>query len=79
MKATQQLHDLGQSLRLDNITRGLASSRWRKLTGGGASGAYVYSAAVSASRPPEDYAARMIPHCGGIAIPLEDARILWQR
>jgi transaldolase len=23
MKTTQQLHDLGQSLRLDNITRGL--------------------------------------------------------
>jgi glycogen phosphorylase len=45
----------------------------------GASGAYVYSAAVSAARPPADYTARVIPHCDGVAIPLEDARILWQR
>jgi hypothetical protein len=27
MKATQKLHDLGQSLWLDNITRGLPRSR----------------------------------------------------
>jgi starch phosphorylase len=45
----------------------------------GASGATIYSAAVSAARPPADYTARVIPHCDGIAIPLEDARILWQR
>jgi starch phosphorylase len=46
---------------------------------GGASGGHVYSAAVSAARPPADYTARVIPHCDGVAIPLEDARILWQR
>jgi starch phosphorylase len=45
----------------------------------GASGGYVYSAAVSAVRPPADFTARLIPHCDGVAIPLEDARILWQR
>jgi len=45
----------------------------------GASGGYVYSAAVSAARPPADYTARVIPHCDGVAIPLEAARILWQR
>jgi len=45
----------------------------------GASGEYVYSAAVSAARPPADYTARVMPHCDGVAIPLEDARILWQR
>ena len=45
----------------------------------GASGGYVYSAAVSAARPAADYTARVIPHCDGVAIPLEDARILWQR
>ena len=45
----------------------------------GASGDYVYSAAVSAVRPPADYTARVIPHGDGVAIPLEDARILWQR
>ncbi|MBE3096557.1 MAG: alpha-glucan family phosphorylase [Planctomycetes bacterium] len=45
----------------------------------GASGGYVYSAAVSAARPPADYTARVIPRWDGVAIPLEDARILWQR
>jgi starch phosphorylase len=45
----------------------------------GALGIYVYSAAVSAGRPPADYTARVIPRCDGVAIPLEDARILWQR
>ncbi len=43
------------------------------------SGGYVYSAAVPAARPPSDYTARMIPHCDGVAVPLEDAHILWQR
>ena len=43
------------------------------------SGGHVYSAAVSAVRPPSDYTARVIPHCDGVAVPLEDARILWQR
>jgi starch phosphorylase len=45
----------------------------------GASCGYVYSAAVSAARPPADYTARVIPHCDGVAIPLEDTRILWRR
>jgi starch phosphorylase len=45
----------------------------------GAPGGYLYSAAVSAARPPEDYTARVIPHCDGVAVPLENARILWQR
>ena len=45
----------------------------------GALGGCVYSVAVSAARPPADYTARVIPHCDGVAIPLEDARILWQR
>jgi starch phosphorylase len=45
----------------------------------GATGGYDYSAAVSAARPPGDYTARVIPHCDGVAVPLESARILWQR
>ena len=45
----------------------------------GASGGCVYRAAVSAARPPADYTARAMPHCDDVAIPLEDARILWQR
>ena len=45
----------------------------------GAAGGYVYSAAVSPARPPTDYTARVIPHRPGVAVPLEAARILWQR
>ena len=44
-----------------------------------AAGGYIYNVAVPAVRPSADYTVRMIPHCDGIAIPLEDARILWQR
>jgi starch phosphorylase len=45
----------------------------------GASSSYVYSAAVSASRAAADYTARVMPHCTGVAIPLENSRIRWQR
>jgi starch phosphorylase len=45
----------------------------------GASGGYVYSRAVPAERPATDYTARVIPHCSGVAVPLEASRILWQR
>jgi glycogen phosphorylase len=41
-------------------------------------GARVYSATVPATRPAADYTARVIPHCDGVAVPLEAARILWQ-
>ena len=51
--------------------------RTRQLAG--MSGGYLYSAAVSAARPSTDYTARLIPHCDGVAVPLETARILWQR
>jgi starch phosphorylase len=43
------------------------------------SGGYAYGAAVSAGRSQSDYTARVIPHCDGVSIPLEDNRILWQR
>jgi starch phosphorylase len=45
----------------------------------GASGSYVYRAAVSAVRPPADYTARIIPHREGATVPLEANLILWQR
>ena len=45
----------------------------------GAQGAWVFNAWVSAARPPADYTARVIPRRDGVAIPLEDARIKWQR
>ncbi|MGO8789797.1 MAG: alpha-glucan family phosphorylase [Terriglobia bacterium] len=40
---------------------------------------YAYVAHVPATRPIADYTTRLIPHCEGVVIPLEDARILWQR
>jgi starch phosphorylase len=42
-------------------------------------GGYVYIVAVSAARAAKDCTARVIPHYDGVVIPLEDARILWQR
>lgn len=51
--------------------------RTRELVG--APAGWVFSADVSAARPARDYTARVIPHSDGVAIPLEDQRILWQR
>jgi len=39
----------------------------------------IYSTQLSTTRPATDYTARVIPNCNGVAIPLEDPRILWQR
>jgi glycogen phosphorylase len=44
-----------------------------------APGCHVYGAVVSADRPSADYTARVVPHRDDVAIPLEDARIIWQR
>jgi len=65
----------------DGITGGAPVQRAmeRRRRPAGASGRYVYAATVSASRPAGDYTARVVPHFEGVAIPLEDARILWQR
>jgi starch phosphorylase len=43
------------------------------------SGGYLYSAAVSADRGAGDYTPRVIPHCEGVAVPLEAGQILWPR
>jgi len=64
----------------DGVT-GRTPERWamkyaRQLEG--ASG-YVYRASVPVTRPASDYTARVVPHHDGVAVPLEDARILWQR
>jgi glycogen phosphorylase len=80
------LNDLDpKAVRVELYADGIAGShpfrqemkRVRQLAG--ISGGYVYSAAVSAARPQADYTARVIPHCDGLSIPLEEARILWQR
>ena len=40
---------------------------------------HAYVAQVPATRPANDYTVRVIPHCDGVAIPLEASQILWQR
>ena len=40
---------------------------------------HAYAAQVPATRPATDFTVRVIPHCDGVAIPLEASRILWQR
>ncbi|MDP2762555.1 MAG: alpha-glucan family phosphorylase [Sideroxyarcus sp.] len=45
----------------------------------GAINGYSYHAEVPATRPETDYTARLIPHRDGVAVPLEMARVLWQR
>jgi starch phosphorylase len=40
---------------------------------------YVYGATVPASRPAEHYTPRVVPFHSEAQVPLEDARILWQR
>jgi starch phosphorylase len=39
----------------------------------------VHHATVPSTRPAKDYTARVIPQHFGAAVPLESARILWQR
>ena len=45
----------------------------------GTPGEYIYIATELSARPPGDYTARLRPRCDDIAMPLEDAHILWQR
>ena len=43
------------------------------------SGAHLYHATVPAVRPSADYTARVKPSFNGVAVPLEEPRILWER
>ncbi len=45
----------------------------------GTVGGYAYGATVPANRPFTDYTPRILPHHDGVAVPLEAAKILWQR
>ena len=40
---------------------------------------YIYNVQVPTTRPAADYTARLIPYRDGVAIPLENVQILWQR
>jgi len=53
----------------------VAMTRVRQLVGAG----YAYQAELAAKRPAGDYTARIVPNHPHAAIPLETARILWQR
>ena len=43
------------------------------------SAGYRYRASVPADRPASDFAARIVPYCPGVSVPLEACEILWQR
>jgi starch phosphorylase len=45
----------------------------------GTPAAATYRATISATRPAQDYTARLIPHHADVAVPMEVNRILWQR
>ena len=45
----------------------------------GATNGYAYHERVPARRPAADYTPRLIPHHPGVQVPLEVARVLWQR
>ena len=51
----------------------------RARTASDTAGRCVYQATVLTTRPASDYTARVIPQRSGVAVPLECARILWQR
>jgi len=80
------LNDLGKNavrveLYADGINGGdpvRQEMKWARLLPGAPDGC-VYHATVPAARPAADYTARVTPHSDGVAVPLEDARILWQR
>ncbi len=40
---------------------------------------YIYTAVVTTHRPASDFTARILPSYEGIAVPLEDSQIRWQR
>ena len=40
---------------------------------------YEYEGIVPTDRPAEDYTVRIIPHHEGVAVPLEEVQILWQK
>jgi starch phosphorylase len=52
-------------------------ARGRKLVG--TKNGYIYIAEAGATRPISDFAARVIPSCPGVAVPLEADQIFWQR
>ena len=65
----------------DEIVGASAVRQDMKMAGrvAGVPGQYVYKGSVPATRPSADYTARLIPRREGLAVPLENGRVLWQR
>jgi starch phosphorylase len=72
------------ALRVEMYANGVAGGdpirqEMKPESGADASGRAVYRATLPASRPASDFTARVLPQRFGVAVPLECARILWQR
>jgi glycogen phosphorylase len=65
----------------DGVNAGapLRQEMTRVLPLAGETGGYLYRVRVPATRPTADHTARILPHCPGVAVPLEAAHISWQR
>jgi phosphoglucomutase len=75
--ALKDRFDIAFACETDHDRHGIVTSSTGLAFGGeGNAGA---STQVSATRPAMDYTARLTPHCPGVAVPLEPARVLWQR
>lgn len=63
------------------LADGVAFRQKMQLTpsGNAPTGYVLYKARVPATRPADDYTARVIPSYPGVSVPLEAAQILWQR
>ncbi len=61
----------------DNAAERIEMKCVRQLVG--AINGYAYHAEVSTTRPVTDYTVRLMPYRDNVAVPLEEAHILWQR
>jgi starch phosphorylase len=59
------------------VAQRVEMQRVRQLVG--TTNGYAYRAGLPATRAASDYTTRLIPTHHGVAVPLEAARILWQR
>jgi starch phosphorylase len=79
-EAQVHLNDLDpDTVRVELFAEGFKQEMERSGQSSGSAGGYQYRASVSTGRRASDYTPRVIPHFDGVAVPLESARILWQR
>jgi starch phosphorylase len=76
----EQRNDLdSNAVRVELYADGLNGGHAERVEMKHLSGGNLYTAAVSNARPATDYTPRAIPQHSGVAVPLESARIIWQR